>query len=603
MFIRRTTIKSRKSGEDYFTFRLVESVRNGPKVRQRTLVNLGRHFDVERAEWATLAQRIEQILAGHLGLIPLELDADLEAEAQRLAAVLIHSRGESEEATEVADYHHVDVNTLELVRPRSIGGEHVALAIARQLGFEPMLEALGFNRPQRAAALATVIARMLFPASELATHEWLQHRSGLGELIDYDYERLGLQQLYRVSDQLLKHKRALERRLFERERGLFDLDEVITLYDLTNTYFEGESRANANAKRGKSKEKRNDCPLVTLALVLDGSGFIRRSEVLTGNVSEPKTLARLLKRLSRTSEQREVTVIVDAGIATEENIVWLKGQGYRYLVVSRQRQRQFNDDKAVVVKDNGPLQVKAERVVDDETGEVRLYCHSSAREAKERAMDALFAQRFESALDALAAGLGKKRTIKRYDKIVERIGRLKQRFSSIARYYEITVEADDASDNARALRWQRINAVEHTHPGVYCLRTDQSTWDESTLWHTYTMLTDLEAVFRSLKSELGLRPIYHQKTNRVSGHLFISVLAYHFVHTIRHQLKAHGIDDSWTTLRRRLAGQVRITSQLKRADGGTLHIRKSTLPEPHPSVIYDALGLAHLPGKVVKTLT
>jgi transposase len=117
------------------------------------------------------------------------------------------------------------------------------------------------------------------------------------------------------------------------------------------------------------------------------------------------------------------------------------------------------------------------------------------------------------------------------------------------------------------------------------------------------MLTDLEAVFRSLKSELGLRPIYHQVTHRVSGHLFISVLAYHLVHTLRHQFKAHGIHDSWTTLRRRLAGQMRITTQLKRADGKTLHIRKSCRPEPHQSVLYDALGLAHLPGPVVKTIT
>jgi transposase len=602
MFIRRTTIKSRKTGEPYHTFRLVASVRNGPKVSQRTLLNLGRHFDVDQDDWATLAQRIEQILDGQVGLVPLELDADLEAEAQRMAATLIHSRGDTVAVAEVADHHTVDLNTLELVRPRSIGGEHVALAAARQLGFEPMLEALGFNRPQRATALATVIARMLFPASELATHEWLQQRSGLGELIDYDFERLGLQQLYRVSDQLWTHRQALEKQLFEQERGLFDVDEVITFYDLTNTYFEGGAEANVNAKRGRSKEKRSDCPLVTLALVLDASGFIRRSEVLAGNVSEPKTLSRMIKQLSRTSTPGEITVVVDAGIATEENITWLKDQGYRYLVVSRQRHRQFNEDNAVVVKDDGPLQVRAERVVDEQTGEVRLYCHSSAREAKERAMDTVFAQRFEAALDSLAKGLHTKRTIKNYDKIVERIGRLKQKYARVARFYEITVEPDDASDNAREIRWTRITAVEQTHPGVYCLRTDQSGWDEQTLWRTYTMLTDLEAVFRSLKSELGLRPIYHHKTDRVSGHLFISVLAYHFVHTLRYQLKAHGINESWTTLRRRLSTQVRITTQLKRADGQTVHIRKSTRPEPQQSLIFDSLGLSHLPGKIVKTL-
>jgi len=187
----------------------------------------------------------------------------------------------------------------------------------------------------------------------------------------------------------------------------------------------------------------------------------------------------MLKRLSKTSAQRGVTVVVDAGLATEENIAWLKEQGYRYLVVSRKRHRQFNDEHAVLVKDDGPLQVKAERVVNPHTGEVLLYCHSTAREAKEHAMDTLFAQRFEAALDGLAAGLGKKHTIKKYDKIIERIGRLKQQYGRIAHHYEITVEADEASGNACAIRWQRINPVERTHPGVYCLRTNQIDWDDT----------------------------------------------------------------------------------------------------------------------------
>jgi len=154
---------------------------------------------------------------------------------------------------------------------------------------------------------------------------------------------------------------------------------------------------------------------------------------------------------------------------------------------------------------------------------------------------------------------------------------------------------------ASAIHWQRTKTIEQTLPGVYCLRTNQERWDETTLWHTYTMLTDLEAVFRSLKSELGLRPVFHHKPDRVSGHLFISVLAYHLVHTIRFQLKACGIDLSWEGLRRELAGQDRVTVELKRADGKTLHIRKATRPEPRQQVIYDALGIADRPGKTHRT--
>ncbi len=182
------------------------------------------------------------------------------------------------------------------------------------------------------------------------------------------------------------------------------------------------------------------------------------------------------------------------------------------------------------------------------------------------------------------------------------MGRLKQKYARAARYYDITVEQDKTTGKAIAIRWTRKTSIEDTLPGVYCLRTNQTQWDEATLWRTYTMLTDLEAVFRSLKSELGLRPVFHHNTDRVSGHLFISVLAYHLVHTIRFQLKACGIHLSWEGLRRQLRGQDRVTVQLKRADGRTFHIRKSSRPEHRQQVIYDALGLPDRPGKTEKTI-
>ena len=256
----------------------------------------------------------------------------------------------------------------------------------------------------------------------------------------------------------------------------------------------------------------------------------------------------------------------------------------------------------MLVKAEGDLRVQAQRVVNADTGEVELYCHSSQREKKEQGIAELFAKRFEDALEKLAGGLHKKGTVKRYDKVLERLGRLKEKYSRAAQYYEITVEHDPVSGKATALHWQRHKPIDDTLPGVYCLRTNQDQWDEATLWRTYTMLTDLEAVFRCLKSELGLRPVYHHNTDRVSGHLFISVLAYHLVHTIRFQLKACNIHLGWEGLRRELAGQDRVTVELKRADGKTLHIRKSTRPEPRQQVIYDALGISDRPGKTEKTI-
>lgn len=604
MYIRRTSIKARRTGEPYYTYRLVESVRVEGQVRQRTLLNLGRHFDVPREQWAPLAQRVEQLANRQGDLVPVELDAQWEATAQRYSARVVRAKAKLDEgrSPSEADYQAVDLNSLEMVRPRSVAVEHVSLEALRQLGLDAKLDQLGFNGPQQAAAIGTIIARMTAPGSELFTHDWLAEHSGLGELIDYDFAAMNVQQLYRISDRLLQHKHALEDFLYRREHTLFEFDELITLYDLTNTYFEGSARGNANAALGHSKEKRSDCPLVTLALALDGSGFPRRSEVFEGNASEPKTLAQMVGKLTASDSGHTPTVVLDAGIATEENIAWLVDNGYRYLVVSRRRHRQFDADRAVWIKDDGEQRIQAQRIVNATTGEVELYCHSSQREQKEKGIQDLFAKRFESALEKLAAGLHKKGTVKRYDKVRERIGRLKQRYARAARYYDITVEQDPNTDKACALHWQRNQSIDDTLPGVYCLRTNHEAWDEATLWHTYTLLTDLEAVFRSLKSELGLRPVFHHNTERVSGHLFISVLAYHLVHTLRFQLKACGIHWSWEGLRRELEGQDRVTVELKRQDGKTVHVRKATRPEPRQQAIYDALGISARPGNTEKTI-
>ncbi len=598
MYIRRTSIKSRHTGEPYYTYRLVESVREGDKVRQKTRLNLGRHFAVPREQWAQLTQRIEQILQGQSALFDSELDPQWETDAQHYAASILSMGAQPEQRSSSPDYQSVDIDRIELLRPRSVGVEHVALSAIQHLGFEEKLTALGFNGYQRQAALGTIIGRMVNPGSELATHHWLEAHSGLGELTGDDFGKLNLQQLYRASDQLYTNKEAIEAFLFEQERTLFDCDEVITLYDLTNTYFEGKAHVNDNAAFGRSKEKRTDCPLVTLALVLDGSGFPKRSEIFPGNACEPNTLSRMIETLNTTGHSSP-TIVLDAGIATEANVAWLTEQGYGYVVVSRKRHRQFDETAAQTIKQTHANTIKVQRIVCEDGNEVELYCHSAKREQKDTGIHTLSAQRFEQALEKLAAGLNKKRTIKRYDRVLERIGRLKQKYRRSSLYYEITVEQQ--GDNASAIHWQRTKELQDTLPGVYCLRTNQTQWGDKTLWQTYTMLTDLEAVFRSLKSELGLRPIYHHKTDRVSGHLFISVLAYHFVHSIRLQLKACNIHLSWEGLRRILAGQQRVTVQLKREDGKTLHIRKTTRAEQRQQVICDALGITANPGRIEKT--
>ena len=604
MFIRRTATRNSVTGESYHTYRLVCSERIGRQVRQVTLLNLGRHFALPQEQWPQLCVRIEQLLSGQATLSASEYSEAIEAAAQHYAGRLVVCAPVIEGAHRAAEpqFHEVDVNSVEDRQPRSVGVEHVALAAMGQFGFEQKLEALGLNGPTRAAVIGNVIARMAKPGSELASWKWLQRESALGELIDVDFETMPLSRMYRASDALVKHRAAIEDHLFASVRSLFALEETITLYDLTNTYFEGHSAGNAKAAQGRSKEKRSDCPLVTLALVLDGSGFVRRSRLFEGNATEAKTLEQMLDDLGA---PKQALVICDAGIATEENIAWLTDKGYRYLVVSRERARLFDAEQAIGFEAAGGETIRAQKVVSGDGQEVHLYCHSPGREKKEVAIAGRFAERFEKALSALAEGLTKPRGQKRYDKVLERIGRLKEKSHGIGQHYEITVQADESSKKATSITWHKAPKPGSmlTDPGVYCLRTNELTWDAEKLWRTYIMLTDLEAVFRSLKSELGLRPVYHSKEARTDGHLFITVLAFQFVQLLRTQLKACGIHHSWSSLRETLTIQRRTTTSFRQRDGRSLHVRKSSVPEPDLQKIYTALGLDAKPGGVKKLVT
>jgi hypothetical protein len=216
------------------------------------------------------------------------------------------------------DVQQVDVNLLELSQPRSVGVEHLALHALSQLGFVEKLTELGINGAQQAAILGNLIGRMAQPASEWSTWTWLQNQSALGELIDVDYAGMSHMSLYRASDLLMRHRSSIEEHVFGAAKSLFNLEETVTLYDLTNTYFEGDTDGNPKAMRGRSKEKRTDCPLVTLGLVLDSSGFVRRSKTFAGNVSEGTTLPEMLNALNA---PQGALVIMDAGIATEANLV------------------------------------------------------------------------------------------------------------------------------------------------------------------------------------------------------------------------------------------------------------------------------------------
>ena len=637
MFIRRTQTRNRISGEPYVTYRLVHSTRVGNAIKQTTLLNLGAHFDLPQVHWPALAQHIDELVHGQRSMLDTTLPEEVQVFAQRFAAQIIartpavpspgpvsaapaapvapasaqplasprngpggSTYGAASEVGEQARYQEVDLDSLELVDPRSVGVEHAALSAMRQCGLQDKLSELGLNRPQIAAAVGNIVARMAQPGSELATHAWLKDTSGLGELIDFDFEKMDLSRLYRASDALYKHRDALQEHLFGKACSMFGLGQTITLYDLSNTYFEGVASGVSKAKRGHSKECRSDCPLVTLAMALDASGFVRRVQFFPGNASEPTTLKVMLTGLHATPG---ATVVMDAGIATQANLDWLREQGYHYVVASKLRERQFDPALATEVQSAGDLTIKLQRVLDAQ-GHVLLYCHSPTREEKDRAIDTAKASGLEAALTKLHASLSKPRGTRDLSIIMQRLGRLKQRYARAAQHFDITVTTDPEDQRVTAITWvKRIKpGSAAAHPGVYCLRTTLVDQDNATLWRTYIMLTELESVFRSLKTDLGLRPVFHQIDRRVEGHLFISVLAYHFVHTLRLQLKRHGIHDSWSTLRQTLATQHRVTVTMQRRDGRAVHVRKATRPKPRHQTLATHLKLDPHPGRTHRVL-
>ncbi len=606
MYIRRLRTRGKTTGESYFTHRLVRTERIADRVRQVTLLNLGRHFAVAQDDWPSLCPRIEEILTGQAGLLPLK--PALEKLAQRYAAQLLLRQEQTIEPGQAQPPVHagrsfieVDAESLEVLHPRSVGVEHAGLSVMRELGFIEHLQALGFNRAQCAAAIGNVIGRMAAPGSELATWGWLKHESALGDLLDFDFEGMSLMRLYRASDLLLHHQGRIEAFVFERVRSLFALESTVTLYDLTNTYFEGALKGNPKTARGHSKEQRSEAVLLTLGLVLDQSGFVRRSQVFAGNAVEARTLETMLKGLQAPAR---ALVVMDRGIATEQNLTWLKAQGYRYLVVSRERARHFDPLQAVELTAAGGQRIRLHKILSPDAQEVRLYCHSPGREQKETAIVARLTQRFEQGLAKLCQGLAKPRGEKRLIKITERIGRLKEKCRGIGQHYRIEYQTETSGNKLTALTWtkQPVPGTLMSDPGVYCLRSNETSWTPEQLWRTYITLTDLEAVFRSLKSELGLRPIFHHKEARSDGHLFISVLAYQFVQIIRTRLADRGIHDSWASLRKILQVQRRVPSSFKTRQGRTLNVRKASQPEPELAPLYTALALDPNPGGTKKLI-
>jgi transposase len=595
MFIRRTRKKDPKTKKEYALYQLVEAFRTERGPRQRILLSLGTDIGIESKEdLKLLANRIEEILKGINTFF--SCPEKIESLAQQYASSLLNRISKNKTVTKKEekeeDFHRLDVNSIEQQKPRSVGVEYLLLHFAKLLKIPQKLEHLGFSSKEVALSLASIIARATFPASERATFNWLLHHSGLDELIDFDFQKSSLNHLYKISDKLLKHKEELEKHLENSQRRLHGFKSTIVLYDLTNTYIEG-----------KAKNNNFDCPLITLGLLVNEHGFILRSSILPGNVAEPKTLEEAIEAMGLSEELFKPTIVMDAGIASEDNLKWLRNQNYTYVVSPRQNAPSMElEDTLVPIGDFGKTGIKVAFIKNKEKEEKWLYCESQAKTIKASQMTDLFCQRFETDLQGITTSLLKPRGHKKYTKVLQRVGRLKEKHKRISSCYEIEIEVSEDGENAIAIRWHKKSAkLKNKMNGHYFLRTNLIDLPPTELWMIYNSIRRVEDTFRFMKSSLGIRPIFHRKEKRVDGHLWITILAYHLIQSCLYELKESNISCNWETVRQNMSKRIRVTVQAKTEKGQMLYHRSTTKPEEQQKKIYRALGINPQILKAVKT--
>lgn len=595
MFIRKTRKIDLVTKKPYFSFQLIESVRTERGPRQRILLNLGSDLDLDAAQFKELANRIEAIVNGQTTCIscPENIESLAQIYASRLiknfAKPVIHEK----ETASVPDYATIDLHSVIHQEARTVGIEDLLLRTAQQLKIPEKLAELKFFPKQIAIALGSIIARAAFPSSERATHSRLINQSGLGEMLDIDFASTTLNHFYDISDQLLRHKKELEQHITERQKQIHRYNDTIVLYDLTNTYFEGQAKQNPKAKFGRSKEKRSDCPLVTLGLVVNQSGFLSHSEFLPGNISEPKSLQSAIEALSSKKDIFKPTIVMDAGIATETNLQWLRENHYTYIVSARQKAPPLEfEGELITVGNSEKHQVKVAEL--PENGQEKwLYCESPAKEATATSMKTFFQKRLEEDLQKLSAGLQKPRGRKKIHKVIERIGRLREKHRAISSCYEINAIPSADGLTAVQIEWKVLpEKIEDRLTGRYYLRTNLLHLGAKELWDTYNSIRTVEDAFRFMKSSLGMRPVYHQKEKRVDGHLWITILAYTLIQDILYRLRAKGITHNWETILTQFNSRVRVSMRAKTNTPSVIHLRTTTEAEQFHLHIYKALDFS-----------
>ena len=452
MYFKATYRHNTKINKSDWYYRLVESYRNVlGEVRQRTVLSVGFLNEFSGDQIDQIEKGICDRLIGQQSLFgDTEVTAFVETLYQRMMKEKKVDLGTSQDKK---DIDTVDLNTLKNKDVRELGAEWLSLQALRELGIDNFLFSRDWSDEDVSLAMSHIVSRAVYPASELKTVRFMEDNSSICELTGYDIDKLTKDKLYAISKKLLAEKQGLETYLSKKTNDLFDLQDEIILYDLTNSYFEGDKRGSNLARHGRSKEKRSDCPLVVLALVVNVEGFIKHSSIFQGNMSDSKSLCQVIDHLrsSTSTSTKRAIVVIDAGIATEENLALIQEKGYDYVCVSRSTKAEIKKaetGKPVIVNDRKNREITLEKVLTNNDSAYFMKVTSPTKALKEKGMKTLFEQRFEDGLECIKISLTKKSGVKSYEKVIERIGRLKQKYPSAHGRYKIDVEKQIVTVNS-----------------------------------------------------------------------------------------------------------------------------------------------------------
>jgi len=608
MFLKKINKKNKNSQKEYTYYRLVHSYKIGSKIRHQTIMSLGSLSGVSKQDHKALADRIEELITGNNNLLFSDNQRykDIEDIAQKFADKIIKDKlftannNKSKIEREIKNnYQEVDLETIEQIQSKEIGGEWLVKQAFEKLGIDEILSNIGLTANQIKIAQLLLTAKLLHPSSELESERWLSENSAAQELYQLD-ENISRYKLYKVADIMYNNKELIDKTLYSNITDLFSGKNKIVIFDLTNMYFTGQMQSSEKAEFGRSKQKQTGSRLIGLALSIDSTGNVRYSKFYKGNISEPGTFATMIKDVSSqfSSNNQVPVVVMDAGIATEENLALLRSDKYNYdyVCVSRTTPKEYErlTENAQSITDNRGNKIELTKINVEGKPDNFLHVKSEKKELKEKSIDEKLTKRLEAQLQDIKDKLDKPRAVKKIEKVHEKVGRIKAKLSKIGWLYDIKYTEDKKKGVITDITWERIKERERPK-GEYFLRYTKTAVSEDDIWDVYNLTRDVESVFRTLKTDLDIRPIYHQKDTYIEPHIWLGILSYQVVNYIRRVLKNNNINYSWQSITEKMKTMQSSIVSINNKENEKIYIKLCTRPTTDQKKIFDALNFKYRP--------